>query len=122
MKKLLISLLLVFAICLVSQAQFKFYYYPSTNIYYDFTQRRYLYVDNGNWTPVKVLPSKFKGVTGPRYIVYNNAPDIWIANDVHIKKYKTPKHITPQGKAVGYKHTNPKKSSGKGNGKMKNKH
>jgi hypothetical protein len=69
-----------------------------------------------------VLPSKFKGVTGPRYIVYNNTPNIWIANDVHIKKYKSPKHVVPQGKAAGYKGTNLKKPSGKGNGKTKSKH
>lgn len=122
MKKLLISILLLFVVSLVSQAQLKFYYYPSTNVYYDVAQQRYLYADNGNWTPVKVLPSKFKGVTGPRYIVYNNTPEIWTVNDAHIKKYKSPKHVSPQGKAVGYKGTNPKKSSGAGKGKAKNKH
>lgn len=64
------------------------------------------------------MPAKFKGVNGLRYVVYNQTPDVWIVNDAHVKKYKAVKQNNyPQGKAVGYKGTNPNKALGRGNGK-----
>ncbi|MEO6000080.1 MAG: hypothetical protein ABIN89_24795 [Chitinophagaceae bacterium] len=101
MKKLSLSLLLILAVCAASQAQLKFYFYPATNVYYDVAQTRYIYLDNGNWTPVKVLPARFKGMNGPKYIVYNKTPDVWIVNDVHVKKYKAQKQKNyPPGQVV----------------------
>ena len=86
-------------------------------------ETRYVYLNNGNWTPVSVLPARIKAANGPRYIIYNKTPDIWIVNDAHIKKYKAPKQKHyPQGKAAGYKGTNPNKASGGGHGKGKGKH
>lgn len=116
MKKLLLFVLLVAGFSFGSQAQLKFYYYPSPNVYYDVAQKQYVYQNNGNWIPVTVLPANIKTKGGPRYIVYNQTPDIWIQNGAHIKKYKAPKQKHyPKGKAYGYKGTNPNKGHGHGN-------
>ena len=121
MKKLLFFALLVAGFSLTSQAQLKFYYYPSSNTYYDVSQKRYLYQNNGSWTPVTVLPATIRTVGRPRYIVYNQTPDVWIQNETHVKKYKAPKQKHyPQGKAYGYKGSNTRKGEGVAKGKGKN--
>jgi hypothetical protein len=104
MKKLLLFLLIAFVVSISTQAQLKFYYYPATNVYYDVAQGRYIYLDNGSWTPVAVLPAKIKAANGPRYVVYNKTPDVWVVNSTHIQKYKAPKYKTyPPGQVVRYR-------------------
>ncbi|MDB5245958.1 MAG: hypothetical protein JWQ40_352 [Segetibacter sp.] len=68
---------------------------------------------------VTVLPVSIRTVNGPRYIVYNQTPDVWIQNETHVKKYKAPKQKHyPKGKAYRYKGSNSHKSEGdKGKGK-----
>lgn len=40
----------------------RYVYFPEYTIYYDLTLRNYLYMDNGIWIRVNVLPSRFNGV------------------------------------------------------------
>ena len=120
MKKLSLLVFLVMGVCLSIQAQIKFYYYPASNVYYDVAKKNYVYQSNGTWTPVTVLPASLKSAGGPRYVVYSQTRDVWTKNTTHVKKYKAvkQKHL-PQGKAVGYKGSNPNKGTVHVNGKAK---
>jgi hypothetical protein len=116
MKKLLLFILLSTATSLAVDAQKKFYYYPASNVYYDLSQKQYVYLDGSNWTPVRSLPAGLN-VGRSKYVVYSQTPEVWNQNAAHVKKYKAPKQQkTPNGKAVGYKGTNPNKAAGKANG------
>jgi hypothetical protein len=120
MKKLIIVLLLVVAAVGFNKTtaqQLKFYYYPESNVYYDVVNKQYVYLNNGTWTPVRVLPAS-KSASGRKVILYHSGFNIWVDNSAHLKKYSSP----PRGNAVGYKGTNPNKkgSNSKSNGKSKN--
>ena len=109
MKKIFFLLILVtgFAFSGLAQ-QLKFYYYPSSNIYYDVSKKKYIYPANGTWNTVTVLPAKVRVGPAPRVVVYHSSPQVWASNADHVKKYNPPK-----GKAVGYKGTNANKAKGK---------
>jgi hypothetical protein len=120
MKKIIFGLLLVVSIMSFNKAasqQLKFYYYPESNLYYDVVNRQYIYLNNGTWTTVHVLPAT-KSDGGRKVVVYHSGRNIWVDNAAHLKKYSTP----PRGKAVGYKGTNPNKNGNnpKSKGKSKN--
>ena len=112
MKKLLFALCILFAaaIPISTQAQqMKFYYYPKANVYYNPSTKRYIYLENGTWTTVQTLPKKTTIWGIPRVAIYGNDSKIWLKNGDHVVKYKN----YPNGKAVGYKGTNPNKAQGK---------
>jgi hypothetical protein len=119
MKKIISILLVIFSLTAFKQAdaqKLKFYYYPSTNVYYDVANRQYIYPDNGNWQTVKVLPTRILISNTPRYVVYNSTPNVWVNNSIHVTKYK---HV-PNGRAVGYYRNHPRNHpviivNGKGN-------
>ena len=113
MKKILFALLMLFSLLSFKQAgaqQSKFYYYPTPNVYYDMSNHKYIYLDNGNWVKVTTLPAHVKVNNSRKVVVYNPGPQIWVNNSAHLKKYKD---NYPNGKAVGYKGTNPNKANGK---------
>ena len=68
MKKILFLLILVtgFAFSGLAQ-QLKFYYYPSSNIYYDVSKKKYIYPANGTWNTVTVLPAKSQNLKIPNF-------------------------------------------------------
>jgi hypothetical protein len=116
MKKILIAIFclaafLIFKPANAQQQQMRFYYYPSSNMYYDITNKQYIYSDNGNWTTVTTLPSTVTLNRTGRVIVYSPNKEVWQQNPEHLKKYKA-KHY-PNGKAVGYKGSNYHKAQGK---------
>jgi len=39
----------------------RYVYFPNHQIYYDFSIRKYIYLDNNAWISVGVLPARFKG-------------------------------------------------------------
>ena len=90
MKKILIVVVLIIAFSIVNKAEAqktKFYYYPSSNVYYNTASGKYIYNNNGQWTAVKSLPAK-KPLDPRRVIVYNNTPEVWTNNPSHVTKYK----------------------------------
>src|SRR5689334_21968617 len=113
MKKIIFALCILFvaAIPISLQAQqVKFYYYPKANVYYDPSAKRYIYLENGNWTTVQTLPKKTTIFGIPRVEIFGDKDSkIWEKNSEHVVKYK----YHPNGKAVGYKGTNPNKAQGK---------
>ena len=40
----------------------RYVYFPDHMIYYDLSLRTYLYLDNGAWISVNILPSRFNGI------------------------------------------------------------
>ena len=91
MKKILFLVFLMIGFSILNNAQAqktKFYYYPSSNVYFNTASGKYIYNNNGQWTTVKSLPAK-KPLDPHRVIVYNNTPEVWVNNPSHIKKYKT---------------------------------
>ena len=67
----------------------KFYYYPSSNVYYSPGEQLYYYDNRGSWSGTAVLPSGFSITIGsPRVIVYHEGPEIWYDNSMHRQKYK----------------------------------
>ena len=112
MKKLLFLLVFIAGVAVSGFAQqLRFYYYPSSNVYYDPAKKVYFYQNSGSWTSVRTLPTDIRVASTPRVTVYHNNPEVWRDNEVHIKKYKD---TSPRGKAVGYKGSNPNKAKGKG--------
>jgi len=104
MKRIILALALLFALGsstrVFAQApqetRVRFYYYPSSNIYYNPTNTEYWYYDDvsATWTQVKELPSTVVVTKSPRYTVYYNGEDVWKDNATHMKKYKGKKDET----------------------------
>jgi hypothetical protein len=116
MKQLLASVLVMVGLALGSKAaaqQLRFYYYPSSNVYYDPVHKQYIYPSNGTWVTGGALPSRAAVLGTDRVTVYSQTPQVWRYNATHKAKYKGKSATAPQGKAVGYKGTNPNKAQGK---------
>lgn len=87
-------LLLVIAFVFSANAQTKktkFYYYPSSNVYYNTASGKYSYNNSGKWTTVATLPSNISVAHTPRVIVYNATARVWENNSNHQAKYKAAK-------------------------------
>jgi hypothetical protein len=95
MKKIIVALAIMIglgsSLNVSAQQKVRFYYYPSSNVYYNPVNGEYWYYDEPavKWVEVKTLPS---GIviqkTAPRHIVYYNGPDVWRENANHKNKYK----------------------------------
>jgi hypothetical protein len=94
MKKLILGIILLFAIASKISAQatqkVTFYYYPSSNVYYNVVASDYWYYDDATstWVEVKALPTTITLEKNPRYSVCYNGKDVWKENAEHIKRYK----------------------------------
>ena len=96
MKKIILGLVLLSAIGgaskISAQATQKvtFYYYPSSNVYYNVVASDYWYYDGATnaWVEVKTLPTTITLEKAPRYTVYYTGKDVWKDNAGHVKKYK----------------------------------
>src|SRR5262245_60669233 len=75
------------------QQRVKFYYYPSSNVYYNDVTGEYWYYDEPTikWVEVKTLPATITIQKTPVYTVYYNGEDVWKDNTMHQKKYKVKK-------------------------------
>ena len=93
MKKFVFLLMVVaFAFSTNAQTkQTKFYYYPSSNVYFNTASGKYIYNNSGKWTTVNTLPSTISITRTPRVIVYNATPRVWENNGNHQAKYKAAK-------------------------------
>lgn len=92
MKKLLQILFLMIGFAFANNAKAqktKFYYYPSSNVYYNTASGKYIYSNNGKWTTVNALPARLSIAKTPRVIVYHTSPEVWMDNGNHQVKYKT---------------------------------
>ena len=95
MKKIILAIALLFAVgsnVVFAQqpVRVKYYYYPSSNVYYNPVTNEYWYYDGGTttWMEVKTLPSGITITKMPKYTVYYNGADVWKDNATHKKKYK----------------------------------
>jgi hypothetical protein len=96
MKKIILGFILLFAIAGASRISAQetqkvtFYYYPSSNVYYNVSVSDYWYYDEATnaWVEVKTLPTTITLEKAPRYTVYYNGKDVWKDNTAHVKKYK----------------------------------
>ena len=112
MKKLLLSVLVVASLILSNEAGAqgtRYYYYPGSNVYYDPGHNQYIYYNGSSWTTVNRLPSTVTVDKTKRVAVYSNGTEVWKENQQHKVKYDN----YPNGKAVGYKGTNPNRTQGK---------
>ncbi|PWT93842.1 MAG: hypothetical protein C5B54_01230 [Acidobacteria bacterium] len=75
------------------QQKVTFYYYPSSNIYYNVSTGEYLYYDEPTtkWITAKTLPTTITLEKMPVDTVYYNGPDVWKDNPEHLRKYKAKK-------------------------------
>ena len=109
MKKIIVMLAVLFAIGVkeASAQRISFYYYPSSNVYFNISTGNYIYYDPGvtTWVTVQRLPATIVVTRTPRYIVYYNGPEVWRDNGLHKGKYKAKKTVVK--KSV-------KKNNGKG--------
>src|SRR5438105_6952379 len=101
MKRILLALALLFALgsttkLAAQETRVRFYYYPSTNVYYNPASDQYWYYDDVSttWTEVKTLPTTITLTKTPRYTVYYNGEDVWKDNATHMQKYKARKNGT----------------------------
>jgi hypothetical protein len=69
----------------------KFYYYPSSNVYYNSASGKYIYNNNGNWVIAKTLPHGIAIANSRRVIVYHSSAQVWENNTEHRTKYKPTK-------------------------------
>lgn len=78
-----------------NQTRVKFFYYPSSNIYYNESTSEYWYNSGNKWVLVKTLPGSIVIEEHPaKYTVYYNGADVWKDNDTHKTKYKIKKDGT----------------------------
>src|SRR5258706_9678813 len=94
MKKIILALTVLFVLGSTVQGQqqrVKFYYYPSSNVYYNISTGEYWYYDEPNvkWVEVKTLPQTIKIEKTPAYTLTYNGEDVWKENAMHQKKYKS---------------------------------
>jgi hypothetical protein len=96
MKKIILALVLVFAVGGASKIsgqptqKVTFYFYPSSNVYYNVVASDYWYYDDAtaSWVEVKTLPTTITLEKAPRYTVYYTGKDVWKENGEHVKRYK----------------------------------
>ena len=99
MKKIILALAVLFTFGSITHVtaqevqqtqRVKFYYYPSSNVYYNTSTSEYWYYDQPTvkWVEVKTLPTTITIEKTPRYTVYYKDQDVWKDNPVHVKKYK----------------------------------
>ena len=77
----------------------KYYYYPSTNVYFDEANGNYWFKDSPSsvtWKRTRTLPSTFKPGKAPRYKLNYKGIDPWTNNKEDIIKYK----VNPNGKVI----------------------
>ena len=94
MKKILLVLFTVIGFAIAGNAQtqkIKFYYFPSSNVYYNTASHKYIYNNSGKWTTVNSLPKGLAVAKTQRVIVYHSTPEVWADNNTHVVKYKTVK-------------------------------
>lgn len=76
------------------QGQVKFFYYPSTNTYYNEATSEYLYYDEptSTWLTVKQLPTTIVvEPTATKYPIMYKGNEVWKENADHKSKYKVKK-------------------------------
>jgi hypothetical protein len=96
MKKILFALFAIafFAVSANAQAtksqkKRKFYYYPSSDVYFDVSTNEYAYDSSGTWVYVQTLPETIVLGDNPgKVVVYHDTPDVWADNKIHKVKYK----------------------------------
>ena len=68
----------------------KYFYYPSSNVYFDEASGNYWYWDNGTakWLTVQTLPSTITVANTQRYPIDITGNDPWLNNASDLKKYK----------------------------------
>jgi len=97
MKKFIVMLAVLFALGFkqASAQRVTFYYYPSSNVYYNVSTHDYLYYDPGTttWVTVQTLPATITLTKTPKYTVYYNGNDVWKDNAMHKNKYKAKKPV-----------------------------
>jgi hypothetical protein len=83
--------------------QIKFYYYPSSNVYFNPATNDYWYYNDSTttWVTAKELPTTIVLEKTPVYTVYHNDADVWKDNAEHIKKYKVSKNGKVKEKPKG---------------------
>ena len=86
-----------------STERVRFYYYPSSNVYYNPTTNEYWYYDKPTtkWVEVTTLPTTITVTKTPRYTIYYKGEDVWKDNAMHQKKYKA-KGVKIKTKGKGY--------------------
>ena len=106
MKRIILALALLFALGsstkvlaqqpVTKETRVTYYYYPSSNVYYNPANTEYWYYDDvsATWVQVKDLPTTIVLTKTPRYTVYYNGEDVWKDNAMHMKKYKGKKGET----------------------------
>jgi hypothetical protein len=99
MKKFVFAIALLFSLTSAingfsQEHRVKYYYYPSSNVYYNASAGEYWYYDapTVKWVEVKTLPATIIVEKTPAYTVYYNGPDVWKENAMHQKKYKGKKN------------------------------
>src|SRR5258705_13130665 len=97
MKKIILGLALLIALgtTSVNAQRVRYYYYPSTNVYYNPVTNEYWYYDDPTtaWLTVRTLPTTVVvNKNTRRYVVYHNNKDPWRENAMDKKKYKGRKH------------------------------
>ena len=88
----------------------RFNYYPKTNVYYDLTNKEYIYNEEGKWVKSPEVPEGYEVSNSPRVVMYSMKPDIWAMNDLHQAQYK--KQVIRSKKFMGISLRSGKTKSG----------
>jgi len=92
MKKILKGILLLMAALVMretkAQTALRFYYYPKNNVYYSFSEKQYIYVDQGDWKKVDKLPDEIILSSKEKVTMYSMKPEIWQMNADHVDRYR----------------------------------
>jgi len=95
----------------------KYYFYPSSNVYFDEATGNYWYLDSGTsqWLSAQTLPSTVTLVETPKYLLDYTGNEPWQNNAQDMKKYK----VTKSGKVIMKNDDRKVKMKPKDNGNVK---
>ena len=89
---LVIALVLVLglvAYSFINSKQYKFYYFPETNMYYDTRKGQYIYsMDGGKtWAIMGRTTKEIPQVLGEKVVIKSKSPNVWELNPEHRAQY-----------------------------------
>ncbi len=72
-----------------------YYYYPSVQVYFQYSTGLYFYISNGQWINSRILPPRFRLNPSDRVFLRLKSNTPYQLNSQHIEKYRPRPNIKP---------------------------
>jgi hypothetical protein len=91
------AMLLFSVLSLTASAQnqmIRFHYYPKSNVYYEVSNKTYIFLKDDIWVEKQELPKEITLSGNHKITMYSMKREIWLMNEEHVHRYRnidTPK-------------------------------